>query len=348
ANATTAPAYPDAPNRPASSPTETATSTPTGSMSSSAGTEHTRAMNSAWSRVSVSESLPVTTVRTQLPSVNAEKPTSEPTWAERSTTGPRPVGRWKVMAAAGSDAHGSVLGAQGALDHLAAGVARQLGDVHEVLRPFEGGELVLQPLVHLLQREVRGAFLLHQDRHRDLAPLLVGPADHRDLDDVRMAGDRVLDLRAVDVLAAGDEHVLLTVHHVDEALGVHADQVPGVEPAAFERLGGLVRLVPVARHHGGPPVHDLPDFARGDGFAEAVDDARADRRDDLAHRSELAQCVVPVHRAGDGAHLGLAEHRAVEGLGERLRHGAQDGVGARRRAPGDVLEPERAGPGLLL
>ena len=63
-----------------------------------------------------------------------------------------------------------------------------------------------------------------------------------------MGGQDVLHLGAVDVLAAGDDHVLLAVDDPDVALVVLTNQVTGVEPAAGERLGGGLRVVPVARH----------------------------------------------------------------------------------------------------
>ena len=46
----------------------------------------------------------------------------------------------------------------------------------------------------------------------------------------------LLDLAAVDVLAARDDHVLLAVDDVEEALLVAAGHVAGVEPPAAERL----------------------------------------------------------------------------------------------------------------
>jgi len=50
------------------------------------------------------------------------------------------------------------------------------------------------------------------------------------------AGQDVLDLGAVDVLPAGDDHVFLAVDDVQETLVVGAYQVAGVEPAPGEGL----------------------------------------------------------------------------------------------------------------
>src|SRR5207237_795058 len=81
-------------------------------------------------------------------------------------------------------------------------------------------------------------------------------------------------LGAVDVLAAGDDHVLLAVDDPDIALVVLADQVAGVEPTAFERLGGGLRVVPVAGHQRRRPVDDLADLADGYIGHVLVDDSR--------------------------------------------------------------------------
>jgi hypothetical protein len=75
------------------------------------------------------------------------------------------------------------------------------------------------------------------------APLLVPGADHGDVRDRRVSGQHVLDLGAVDVLPARDDHVLLAVDDVQEAFVVGADQVAGVEPAAGERVLGGGRIV---------------------------------------------------------------------------------------------------------
>ena len=59
----------------------------------------------------------------------------------------------------------------------------------------------------------------------------------------------LLDLDAVDVLAAADDHVLLAVGDEEEALVVEVADVAGVEPAVgVDRLGGGLGLVPVAGH----------------------------------------------------------------------------------------------------
>src|SRR5689334_16035326 len=87
---------------------------------------------------------------------------------------------------------------------------------------------------------------LHHQRLDGLAPLLVRYADDGDLRDVGMAEDDVLDLDRRNVLAAGDDHVLLAVADRQVALVVDGAAVAGVEPAALQRLRRLLRLLPVA------------------------------------------------------------------------------------------------------
>src|ERR1044072_1196614 len=81
--------------------------------------------------------------------------------------------------------------------------------------------------------------------HRHLTPLVVRPADHGRLGDRWMCGKDILDLGAVDVLAAGDDHVLLAVHDPDVALFVLAYEIAGMEPATREGLRGGLGVVPV-------------------------------------------------------------------------------------------------------
>ena len=76
-----------------------------------------------------------------------------------------------------------------------------------------------------------------------LAPLLVGDGDDGALQHGGVAGDRLLDLDGRDVLAAGDDDVLLAVAQLDVAVGCQHAEVAGVEPAAAEGLGGRLGLV---------------------------------------------------------------------------------------------------------
>ena len=116
------------------------------------------------------------------------------------------------------------------------------------------------------------------DRADLLAQHLVGDADDRGVVHRRVLVERGLDLDAVHVLAAADDHVLGPVDDVDEALVVEPGHVAGVEPAVGEAGRGLRRLVEVALHDVralDPELADLTDRQRG---AVGVDDLHvADR-----------------------------------------------------------------------
>ena len=111
---------------------------------------------------------------------------------------------------------------------------------------------------------------LDDERRDELAPLLVGDADHGDLGDVGVLEDGVLDLDRRDVLAAGDDDVLLAVRDRDVAELVDRPAVAGVEPAVDDRPRRRLGLLPVALHH---------DVAAGEHLALVVDGhLAADRR----------------------------------------------------------------------
>ena len=93
-----------------------------------------------------------------------------------------------------------------------------------------------------------------------------------------MLQQRRLDLGAVDVLAAADDHVLLAVDDVVEAGLVAIAEVAGAEPAAAERRLGGLGIVPVAGDDVRPADPDLADLALGDVVAVVVDDAHVGGR----------------------------------------------------------------------
>ena len=71
----------------------------------------------------------------------------------------------------------------------------------------------------------------HDDRPDLLAEHRMGHADDRAVGHRRVLEEGGLDLDAVDVLAAPDDHVLGPVDDVDESLLVDAGHVAGVQPA---------------------------------------------------------------------------------------------------------------------
>ena len=91
-----------------------------------------------------------------------------------------------------------------------------------------------------------------------------------------MVIERVLDLHAVDVLAAADQHVLCAVDDVDKTFFVDLRKVARLHPAVDEGLGRGLGLVPVAAHDDGAAIPE---------FAHLV---RAQRLPLVAHDLDLA------------------------------------------------------------
>jgi len=83
----------------------------------------------------------------------------------------------------------------------------------------------------------------------DFAPLIVGHPDDRDVDHGGMLGQHPFHLDRVDVLAAGDDHVLQPVLDEDVAAVVDSADIAGAEPAVLcDRLGRRLGLVVVTLH----------------------------------------------------------------------------------------------------
>ena len=158
-----------------------------------------------------------------------------------------------------------------------------------------------------------------------LAPALVGQPEDGDLAHRRVAHEDLLDLDRVDVLAAGDDHVLLAVDERDVAVVVDLAEVAGVEPAAAERVGRRRRQHPVAGEDVLAAHEQLADLADGDVAVVVVDEAGLDVQQRAADRAELLLDVVGVEHGHRRRRLGQAEallerHAAVvEELDQRQR-----------------------------
>lgn len=61
--------------------------------------------------------------------------------------------------------------------------------------------------------------------HRPLAPLDMRTGNDADLENVRMAGELLLDCQARGILTTGDDNVLAPVHDGDGAVGVYHCEV---------------------------------------------------------------------------------------------------------------------------
>ena len=167
-----------------------------------------------------------------------------------------------------------------------------------------------QPQAELLDvflRDGRGVGLELDDGARDLAQALVGDADDGDVLDGGVAHEVVLDLDGVDVLAAHDDDVLLSVDEPVEAVLVLARHVAGVEPAVDQGLGGGSGVFVVAVHEAGALDAQLADLASLHLGALLVDD--------------LALPAVAGH--ADGAHVVDVVHAEVDAA---RAHGLREAV----------------------
>ena len=190
--------------------------------------------------------------------------------------------------------------------------------------------------VHLVLGE-RHAGLDLDDGGGDLAEALVGKADHGDVLHLGIGAQEVLDLDGVEVLAAGDDHVLGAVHEVDEpvaGLGHVACSEPAVRGEyLLRRLGVLV----VALHHAGALDGEFADLAGGHLGAVWAHDLRLPAVARHADRADMGRVLhAEVHGAGPGG-LGEAVVRVVVVVGEHALPALDEG--GRNGLRTDVHEP---------
>ena len=204
------------------------------------------------------------------------------------------------------------------------------------LGTLKAASRLAQPEPQLLGVEVR-ARRRDDDGHAHLAPSRVGHADHGGLHDLRELQQRGLDLGGVDVLPAGDDHVLVAVTDEEEALVVDRTGVAGAVPAVGQHLGGAFRLVPVAGHHVRPLHDDLAYLVRIGLAAVGAHHPHVGEEDRLAGRPHLPFGVGRVeHRAARGrlGHaVGLLHRHAALEPGAQGRQGER-GAGCADGAQG--------------
>ncbi len=177
----------------------------------------------------------------------------------------------------------------------------------------------------------------NDEGHDGFAPVGVGDPDHGDLSDTVDVDDLGLDLGGVDVHASGDDHVVLAVEQVQEAVGVEPADVAGSEPPAGQERLVVQGRIGVAQEELRPPGHDLPVDSRAHLAVVVVEQADlVAGRQDAVGAGPLVQRVKG--RAGaDHRVLGRsvgAKHRdprPIGSLDERARHaGRTDQVVADR------------------
>src|SRR2546430_1281866 len=137
---------------------------------------------------------------------------------------------------------GRPVAAQEVLEHFAGGISGQrLVAQLDVFGHLEVGEACRAVGAQVLGGGGRPWFELH-DRLDLLAEHLVRDADDGGVDDAGMLEQHLLDLDAVHVLAAPDDHVFRPVDEVQEPVLVEPSNVAAAEPAVGgDRLGGPPR-----------------------------------------------------------------------------------------------------------
>lgn len=148
----------------------------------------------------------------------------------------------------------------------------------------------------------------------------MGEAIYSGLRDARVEAEDPLDLTGVDILAVGDDHVLLAADDGQISIGSDRGEVAGLEPAVLEGLTGRRTVLVISsedRHAPDPHLADGP-VIRRDVDAAIVDDPHLDalerppRGGDQDEALVRGRCSVRCRQQG---HRDLAAT-----LGHAVRH----------------------------
>src|SRR5580692_6800667 len=156
-----------------------------------------------------------------------------------------------------------------------------------------------------------------------------GRPDDRDFAHLRQLVDDALDLGGGDVLAAGDDHVLLAVGEIEKAFVVEVTDVAGAEPVSEEGGLRLLRVLPVAARHLRSAQADFAVLAGGQAVAVIVADLDLDMGEGAPRGANLLDLSPCFHErvAADafGQPIAVDVTRVLEQAGE--------GANARLRRP---------------
>src|SRR5205085_7811339 len=114
--------------------------------------------------------------------------------------------------------------AQRALENFSRRVSRKLFKEHDLARHFVACEMLLDVVLEVVLADGSGSFGNHE-RLEALSEFLVVDTDHRCFAHDRMIGKQVFDLARKNVLAAGDNHVVVAT--IDEQKTVFVE-VPDI------------------------------------------------------------------------------------------------------------------------
>ena len=153
-----------------------------------------------------------------------------------------------------------------------------------------------------------------------LAELAVIDPEHDDLADGRVFVEPVLDLDRIDVLATSDDEIGAAARKEEQPV-LDAAEVAGSEPTArSDRVGGRLRVVPVAGCDHRAAQHDVADLAVGERVVVVVVDRKVAGRDRRTDRLRVLPEHVVARRGGEARTLGQAvpDAHGPLGVGERL------------------------------
>src|SRR6266851_8946496 len=212
--------------------------------------------------------------------------------------------------------------AQFTAQHLSHGVARQDVDEFHRARQLVAGELSVAEADDVLRRR---ALARVQDNAgtRRFSPLLVGHAHHRHLEDLGMQHQHALDLGGIDVLAAADDHVVLAIDQMQEALLVEVAHVAAGLPLAVPNGGTRGRIAVVAEEGDGIGRVDLADLAGRQLAALTVEHGKLAAEGGAAHRAHAAHQVLVLaeaHPPGFGPAIGVGDARARKLAHQSVEH----------------------------
>ena len=153
-----------------------------------------------------------------------------------------------------------------------------------------------------------------------LAELAVIDPEHDDLADGRVFVESVLDLDRIDVLATSDDEISAAARKEEQPV-LDAAEVAGSEPSArSDRVGGRLRVVPVAGRDHRAAQHDVADLAVWERVVVIVVDREVAGRDRRTDRLRVFSEHVVARRGGEARTLGQAvpDAHGTLGVGERL------------------------------
>src|SRR5207302_3946986 len=133
----------------------------------------------------------------------------------------------------------------------------------------------------------------------DLTPLWIRYSENRHFTNCRMRVNDGFDFAGVNVLPAGDDHVLQTIENVEVSVGVLITNVARSEEAVSEREFSFFRLVPITAHDIRAASDQLARFPGFDFLSCWMDNAHVDSEARTRARGELVLGVLVIQQASE-------------------------------------------------